>query len=102
MEIGIDEETMKVMFPNLYKEVKGKKRCIRISAIRTDVDEAEAIALDPYKLDVVYFLRKSRSVKEAEEVIAFYERIGEINTSYANALRKQLHEKGLKSFQTLL
>ncbi|MEM1545508.1 MAG: DUF2095 family protein [Candidatus Methanomethylicia archaeon] len=97
-----DEETMKVMFPNLYREVKAKRRCIRIDAVRTSIDEAEAIASDPYKLDVIYFLRKSRNVKEAEEVIAFYERIGEINAEYANSLRKQLHEKGLRSFQTLL
>lgn len=93
---------MEVMFPNLYKEVKTKRRCIRIDAIRTSIDEAEAVALDPYRLDVIYFLRKSRNIREAEEVIAFYERIGEIDAEYANSLRKQLREKGLRSFQTLL
>jgi hypothetical protein len=100
--MGVDEEIVKMLFPNLYREVKAKRRCIRIDAVRTSIDEAEAAALDPYRLDVVYFLRKSRSVEEAEEVIAFYERIGEIDSEYANSLRKQLREKGLKSFQTLI
>jgi len=100
--MGVDEETVKMLFPNLYREVKAKRRRIRIDAVRTSIDEAEAVALDPYRLDVVHFLRKSRSVEEAEEVIAFYERIGEIDSEYANSLRKQLREKGLKSFQTLI
>jgi|YelNatPaOPRAMG01_1025707.scaffolds.fasta_scaffold20095_5 hypothetical protein len=100
--MGVDEEIVKMLFPNLYREVKAKRRCIRIDAVRTSIDEAEAAALDPYRLDVVYFLRKSRSVEEAEEVIAFYERIGEIDSEYANSLRKQLREKGLKSFKTLI
>jgi hypothetical protein len=100
--MGVDEETVKMLFPNLYREVKAKRRCIRIDAVRTSINEAEAVASDPYRLDVVYFLRKSRNVKEAEEVIAFYERIGEIDSEYANSLRKQLREKGLKSFKTLI
>jgi hypothetical protein len=100
--MGVDEETVKMLFPNLYREVKAKRRCIRIDAVRTSINEAEAVASDPYRLDVVYFLRKSRNVKEAEEVIAFYERIGEIDSEYANSLRKQLREKGLESFRTLI
>jgi len=100
--MGADEETVKMLFPNLYREVKAKRRCIRIDAVRTSINEAEAVASDPYRLDVVYFLRKSRNVKEAEEVIAFYERIGEIDSEYANSLRKQLREKGLESFRTLI
>jgi hypothetical protein len=100
--MGVDEETIKMLFPNLYREVKAKRRCIRIDAVRTSINEAEAVASDPYRLDVVYFLRKSRNVKEAEEVIAFYERIGEIDSEYANSLRKQLREKGLESFRTLI
>jgi len=46
----------------------------------------------------VDYIRRARTTEEAEEVITYLEQKGEISREEAEALRKQLREKGLESF----
>ncbi|MCX6648880.1 MAG: DUF2095 family protein [Candidatus Bathyarchaeota archaeon] len=46
----------------------------------------------------VDFIRRCKKVGEAEEIIGFLEKKGDIKKDEADALRKQLREEGLKSF----
>jgi hypothetical protein len=46
----------------------------------------------------VDFIRRCKKVQEAEEIISFLEKKGDIGKDEANALRKQLRGAGLKSF----
>lgn len=48
----------------------------------------------------VDFIRRCKKVREAEEIISFLEKKGDVGKNEANALRKQLREEGLKSFGT--
>jgi hypothetical protein len=46
----------------------------------------------------VDFIRRCKKVGEAEEIINFLEKKGDVGKDEANALRKQLRTEGLKSF----
>ena len=46
----------------------------------------------------VDFIRRAKTEQEAEEIIDYLEKKGEITTTEAHKLRKQLKEKGLSSF----
>jgi len=89
--VEMDIEEFKKKFPHLAKEILG--------------DEGVKITLrvryDPWRgfqPGVIDFIRRARNEKEALEVIDYMERRGEISHEEAEALRKQLKERGLRSF----
>jgi len=97
----IDKETFRKMFPNLAKEMETGVCKITISSVRLDSDEGEKAAADKftgYNPDVIDFLRRCDNEDQAEEIIAYLEKRGEISRNYALNLRKQLKEKGVRSF----
>ncbi|MCS7124871.1 MAG: DUF2095 domain-containing protein [Candidatus Bathyarchaeota archaeon] len=106
--VEFDKETFKKLFPNLAKEMELGENKVSIGFVRTDVDEGEKTASrktrnrgDPfvhYNPDVVDFLRRCDTQEQAEEIIAYMEKRGEISSEYAAQLRKQLKEKGVRSF----
>lgn len=90
--VRMDIEEFKKKFPHLAKEIlegkKGQKLKLKIY-------------YDPWRgfqPGVIDFIRRARSVEEALEVINYMEKRGEISHDEAEALRKQLKEKGLESF----
>ncbi|MEM2440298.1 MAG: DUF2095 family protein [Candidatus Bathyarchaeia archaeon] len=103
-----DKETFKKLFPNLAKEMELGENKVSINSIRTDMEESEKTAsgkrrnsVDPfanYNPDVIDFLRRCDTEEQAEEIIAYMEKRGEITSEYAAKLRKQLKEKGVRSF----
>lgn len=103
-----DKETFKKLFPNLAKEMELDENKVSINSIRTDVEAGEKAAsekrknrVDPfihYDPDVIDFLRRCDTEEQAEEIIAYMEKRGEISSEYAAQLRKQLKEKGVRSF----
>ena len=96
MSVGWDWERFKRMFPHLAKEIEDGVMTFRIGGIRwSDRSEEFDELRNP---DVISFIRRCRTVEEAEQVIDFMEKRGEISKEYAEALRRQLHEKGLRSF----
>ncbi|MBC7130119.1 DUF2095 family protein, partial [Candidatus Bathyarchaeota archaeon] len=70
-------------------------------SVRSDIEAGEkAVSKNfvHYEPDVVDFIRRCETKEQAEEIIDYLERRGEIGKEYADRLRKQLKEKGVRSF----
>ncbi len=94
--IDMDKERFRKLFPHLAKEIEDGVMTFPIGGVRwSDRGEEFDELRNP---DVISFIRRCRTVEEAEEVISFMERRGEISKGYAEQLRRQLREKGLRSF----
>ena len=99
--MAFDKETMRKMFPNLAKELDLDDNKVAINSVRTDASTAEDAAskrFSHYMPDVIDFIRRCDSTKQAEEIIAYMEKRGEIEKQYAAKLRKQLRINGVRSF----
>ena len=97
----IDKKAFKNMFPNLAKEIDKKQKRVAISSVRSDVKAAEKAfsrRFVNYTPDVVDFIRRCETERQAEEIVDFLERRKEIKPDYAQRLRKQLREKRVRSF----
>ena len=89
------------MFKNLARELETSEKKIKIKSIRTisEAEEKDHLKKIPqYTPDVVDFIRRCDTVIQAEEVIDYMEKRGEIDKDYAERLKKQLKNKGLRSF----
>ena len=76
---------------------------ISMNSIRSNPKTAEKKAktkesLSNYDPDIIDFLRRCDTKQQAEEIIIYMENRGEITKSYAQKLRHQLKQKGLRSF----
>ena len=96
----IDEKEFKRLFPNLYREMVGRRMSISIDAVRATPEEAEKEAgrKEPSMPSPVDYLRRCDTDEEAIEVIDYLERRGEIGGKEAENLRRQVREKGVRSF----
>jgi len=97
----IDKKRFRTMFPQLSKEMEDKQNRVSISAIRSDTQTGERAAskrFDGYIPDVIDFIRRCDNEKQAEEIIDFLEKRQEIDSAYARRLKRQLREKGVRSF----
>lgn len=91
------------MFPHLAKELEGMEQRVAIDSVRSDVQTGEKASSDKfstYMPDVIDFLRRCDNEKQAEEIINYLQKRGEISFDYAQRLRKQLDDKGVRSFGT--
>jgi hypothetical protein len=96
-----DKENLKKMFPNLAKELESNENNVAVNSVRTDDQMAEKACSQRfvnYTPDVIDFIRRCDTREQAEEIIAYLEKRGEVERQYADKLRKQLREKGVKSF----
>jgi hypothetical protein len=101
MPLEFDKETFKRLFPNLAREMESGENKVAVNSVRTDTKSAERAAsrcFVHYDPDVIDFLRRCDTPEQAEEIIAYMERRCEISHEYAAKLRKQLKEKGVRSF----
>ncbi len=99
--MGLDKETIKRMFPNLAKELETGETKVAVSSVRTDVsmaEEATSRCFTDYNPDAIDFIRRCDTEAQAEEIIAYMEKKDEVTKQYAANLRKQLKEKGVRSF----
>jgi len=102
----VDKEKFRKAFPHLAEEIEKGVQKISISAVRWEVAVGEEIAStgtrrDPwagYMPDAVAFIRRCDTEEQALEIIDYLERKGRITPEYADKLRRQLKEKGLRSF----
>ena len=96
-----DKENFKKMFPNLVKELESGENKVAVNSVRTDDQMAEKACSQRfvnYTPDVIDFIRRCDTEEQAEEIIAYLERRGEVEKQYAEKLRKQIKEKGVRSF----
>ncbi len=106
-----DKKALKKMFPNLIKELEGEENKVTIDSVRKDpkaaeeaVEGIEEEALpEPdkfrhYNPGVVDFLRRCDTEKQAEEIIVYMQKRGELTKETACELRAQLKKEGVRSF----
>ena len=96
-----DEEAFKKKFPNLAKELESDENKVSVNSVRTDVQTGEDAASERfvhYMPDVIDFIRRCDTEEQADEIIAYMEKRGEIEKHYAEKLRKQLKDQGVRSF----
>ncbi|HLE74581.1 MAG TPA: DUF2095 family protein [Candidatus Bathyarchaeia archaeon] len=99
--MGINKKSLKKMFPNLSKELELGDSKVAVNSVRTDSDAAEKALSDKfrhYNPTVVDFIRRCDTETEAESIIAYLEKRGELTKEYAEELRKQLKKEGVRSF----
>lgn len=98
----LDKKSLKKMFPNLSGELESDESRVTLKSVRTDVQIGEKSTakrgFTHYEPDVIDFIRRCDTKRQAEEIIAYMEKRGEIRKSYAQSLKKQLKEKGVRSF----
>jgi len=97
----IDKETFRRMFPHLAREMELGESKVSIGSVRSDIKTGEKAATRKfvhYMPDVVDFIRRCDTEEQAEEIIDYMEKRGEISNQYAEKLRKQLREHGVRSF----
>lgn len=112
----IDKKSVKKLFPNLIKELEGSENKVPIDAVRADaakaeetVDDAEEAMLAEaenalpdkfrhYNPTVVDFIRRCDTKAQAEEIVSYLQKRGEITEEYAEEVRAQLKKEGVRSF----
>ncbi|MCD6446090.1 DUF2095 family protein [Candidatus Bathyarchaeota archaeon] len=101
MKMEFDKKLFRKMFPNLAKELESGENKVEINSVRTNVKAGEKAVSNRfihYMPDVIDFIRRCDTEEQAEEIINYMEKRGEIEKKYAEKLRKQLKEKGVRSF----
>jgi hypothetical protein len=117
----MEKKDIKKMFPHLFEELESGEVKVSINGVRKNAAEAEGeieCGCDEYiepeeesaqctetpdKLrhfnpQAVDFLRRCDTEAQAEEIIAYLEKKGEITKEYAAELRCQLKRDGVRSF----
>lgn len=95
------------MFPHLAKEMEeddqnGDEHKVQINSVRSNVETKGKISgkSGTYMPDAIDFIRRCDNENQAKEIIDYLEKRGEITPEYARRLRRQLREKGVRSFGT--
>jgi hypothetical protein len=97
----MDRKRFKKMFPHLAEEMNTKESRIAINSVRSDIQTGETASsckFVRYTPDVIDYIRRCDNEQQAKEIIAYLEKRREITRQYARRLRKQLKEKGVRSF----
>ncbi len=105
-----DKKALKKMFPNLLKELEGDENKVNIDAVRKDPETAEEAVegveetlpepdkFRHYNPGVADFLRRCDTEKQAEEIITYMQKRGELTKEIACELKAQLKKEGVRSF----
>jgi len=97
----VDKKSFKKMFPHLSEELEDGESKVPINSVRTDSDTAEKSISDKfsnYNPTVVDFIRRCDTEAQAEAIIEYLEKKGELTKEHAAKLRKQLKKEGVRSF----
>jgi len=80
-KLEFDKEKFKKMFPNLARELESNGDKIAINSVRSEVQTGEKAASKRfvnYVPDVIDFVRRCETEEQAEEIIAYLQKRGEI------------------------
>lgn len=89
------------MFPTLARELGSDENKVTVNSVRTDsqrTEESISERFEHYTPDAIGFIRRCDTEQQAEEIIAYLEKRGELDKQHAKSLRRQLKEKGVRSF----
>ncbi len=93
--VEFTKEEFRREFPKLAEEIEERVTQYPVGGVRRESSNDESELRDP---NAISYLRRCSTVEEAEEIIAYMERTGEITEEYADELRKQARQQGLASF----
>ena len=96
-----NRESFKKMFPNLSRELGSGENKVTIDSVRANPEDVENAPIDKfhnYNPTVMDFLRRCATQNEAIEIIDYLEKRCEITKEHAKELRKQLENRGVRSF----
>jgi len=99
----MDKRRFRKMFPNIAKELETKEYRVSINSVRSDTETAEKASANKfvgYMPDVIDFIRRCDTNQQAEEIVDYLAKRGEISQEYATRLKQQLRKKGVRSFGT--
>ncbi len=99
--MDVDKKRFEKMFPKLASEIEEpeeNKSLDLLFQIDEDTGKKTAKKFEGYEPDINDFLRRCDTEQQAKEIIEFLERRGEISFEHACELKKQLKEKGVRSF----
>ena len=99
----MEKKDVKRLFPHLADELESGVSRVDFDKINepppsTEPSYKEDRKYADFQPSTVDFIRRCRNPKQAEEIIAFLEKKGDIKNKEADALRKQLRGQGLRSF----
>lgn len=93
----MDKKEFKKKFPALFKELEKGETDIQFKESLNSSKENKDI-FQGYSPTTIDYLRRCDNKEQAERTIDYLVKNGDIEESYGNELRKQLREKGLRSF----
>lgn len=99
--MDVEKKRFRRMFPHLAQEMESGNYRTKINSVRSNPitgEKAVSRRFREYTPDVIDFLRRCNKVEQAEEIIGYLEKRNKISFEYARKLRKQLNEKGVRSF----
>ena len=99
--MDVEKKRFRRMFPSLAQELERENCGTKINSVRSDPTTGEKTAskrFTDYTPDVIDYLRRCDKAEQAKEIIGYLEKRREISVEYARKLRKQLKEKGVRSF----
>jgi hypothetical protein len=101
-KMQMDKGTFKKMFPHLAEEIEEGQSKVNINTVRSNPVAGEKATaskcFDNYTPDVIDFLCRCDTAKQAEEIIDYMEKRREIDHKYAQKLKTQLKKNGVRSF----
>jgi hypothetical protein len=98
----MDKKRFKKLFPHLAGEMSCKESKVIINSIRSETPTKEAAAYPDkpvrFTPDAIDFIRRCDNEKQAQEIIDYLRKRGEISQQYAKKLEDQLRKRGVRSF----
>ena len=99
--MGFDRDRLRRIFPNLAKELDDDNNKVAINSVRTDSaigEKASSERFIHYVPDVIDFIRRCDTTEQADEIVSYMERTGQIEKNCAIKIKKQLKDEGVRSF----
>jgi hypothetical protein len=111
MFMAIEKRSFKNMFPKSYEEIEEGENKVSIDAVRKNPEEEAEELQDAVEFEqslpdkfrhftpsAVDFIRRCDTNEQAEEIITYLEKKGELSCEDAEKMRCQLKSEGLRSF----
>lgn len=95
---GDSEEEIKKHFPAIYKEIKNNTNQLDEEDMKTPLGTKKVRSFRGYSPTITDFICRCKTKEEALEIINYMLKMNKITENEAKAIKKQLKEKGLRSF----
>ena len=93
-----EDEEFRRNYPALSKELEeGTAQSFQIDGVRTVSEEPNEEQVS-YTPDVVDYIRRCDTLNQANEIVDFLMRQGELTQNQARAIKSQLKSEGIRSF----